>query len=114
MKFTLITVVFEFMNQTMTYLDGLDWIERYAWFGYFVGLFSLNFAAFSKILVFVHDQRPRPDVHYSKVPPSIFMIHFNSIHRPVTRRRGLEPTGRTLYRCKNCPYGKHYRTYQHV
>ena len=69
MKITLITVVFEFMNQTMNYLDGLDWIERYSWFGYFVGLFSLDFAAFVKIIVFVHDQRPRPDVHYSKVPP---------------------------------------------
>ncbi|KIM47691.1 glycoside hydrolase family 128 protein [Hebeloma cylindrosporum] len=38
------TVVFEFMNQTMVYLDSLDWIERYSWFGYF---------------------RPRPDVHYN-------------------------------------------------
>lgn len=38
------SVVLDFMNQTITYMDGLDWIERYAWFGYF---------------------RPRPDVHYN-------------------------------------------------
>jgi len=37
-------VVFDFMNQTITYLDTLDWIERYAWFGY---------------------MRPRLDVHYN-------------------------------------------------
>ncbi|KAG7088283.1 hypothetical protein E1B28_012296 [Marasmius oreades] len=29
------TEVDEFLNQTTTYLDGLDWVERYAWFGYF-------------------------------------------------------------------------------
>ncbi|KAF8171991.1 glycosyl hydrolase catalytic core-domain-containing protein [Mycena galopus ATCC 62051] len=29
------TVVLDFMNQTVTMLDGLDWVERYAWFGYF-------------------------------------------------------------------------------
>lgn len=29
-------VVAEFLNQTIVYLDSLDWIERYAWFGYFV------------------------------------------------------------------------------
>ena len=33
------------MTQTMIYLDSLDWIERYSWFGYFVSLFLLNFAA---------------------------------------------------------------------
>jgi hypothetical protein len=38
------TVVAEFLNQTIFYLDSLDWIERYAWFGYF---------------------RPRPDIHYN-------------------------------------------------
>ena len=30
-------VVAEFLNQTILYLDSLHWIERYAWFGYFVG-----------------------------------------------------------------------------
>jgi len=39
-KFALITVVLDFMNQTITYLDSLDWVERYAWFGYLVSLLS--------------------------------------------------------------------------
>ncbi|KAJ6621855.1 hypothetical protein B0H10DRAFT_1789058 [Mycena sp. CBHHK59/15] len=30
------SVVLDFMNQTMTTLDTLDFVERYAWFGYFV------------------------------------------------------------------------------
>lgn len=30
------TVVLDFMNQTITFMDSLDWIERYSWFGYFV------------------------------------------------------------------------------
>ncbi|PPQ69439.1 hypothetical protein CVT25_004831 [Psilocybe cyanescens] len=38
------TVVFNFMNTTITAMDTLPWIERYSWFGYF---------------------RPRPDVHYN-------------------------------------------------
>ncbi|KAL0581171.1 hypothetical protein V5O48_000861 [Marasmius crinis-equi] len=29
------TEVEDFLNQTTVYLDGLDWVERYAWFGYF-------------------------------------------------------------------------------
>jgi len=29
------SVVLDFMNQTITTLDGLDFVERYAWFGYF-------------------------------------------------------------------------------
>ncbi|THV03872.1 hypothetical protein K435DRAFT_240184 [Dendrothele bispora CBS 962.96] len=29
------TDVESFLNQTTTYMDGLDWVERYAWFGYF-------------------------------------------------------------------------------
>ncbi|KAJ7781766.1 glycosyl hydrolase catalytic core-domain-containing protein [Mycena maculata] len=29
------TVVLDFMNTTITALDGLDFVERYAWFGYF-------------------------------------------------------------------------------
>ncbi|TFK70460.1 hypothetical protein BDN72DRAFT_540155 [Pluteus cervinus] len=29
------TEVAAFLNATTIYLDGLDWIERYAWFGYF-------------------------------------------------------------------------------
>jgi hypothetical protein len=28
--------VLNFMNESMRYLDGLDWVERYAWFGLFV------------------------------------------------------------------------------
>lgn len=27
------------MNTTAAYMDTLDWVERYAWFGYFVGFF---------------------------------------------------------------------------
>ncbi|KAJ3563574.1 hypothetical protein NP233_g8856 [Leucocoprinus birnbaumii] len=27
--------VWDFMNQTINYLDSLDWIERYSWFGFF-------------------------------------------------------------------------------
>jgi len=38
------TEVARFLNATITYLDTLDWVERYAWFGYF---------------------RPRPDAHYN-------------------------------------------------
>jgi len=29
------TVVEQFLNDTIIYLDSLDWIERYAWFGFF-------------------------------------------------------------------------------
>lgn len=29
------SVVADFLNQTITYMDTLDWIERYSWFGYF-------------------------------------------------------------------------------
>ncbi|KAF9011151.1 hypothetical protein BDQ17DRAFT_1233957 [Cyathus striatus] len=29
-------LVLDFLNQTITYLDSLDWIERYSWFGFFV------------------------------------------------------------------------------
>ncbi|KAK7048525.1 glycosyl hydrolase 53-domain-containing protein [Favolaschia claudopus] len=29
------SVVLDFMNQTITTLDGLDFVERYAWFGFF-------------------------------------------------------------------------------
>jgi len=29
------TEVAQFLNATIIYMDGLDWIERYAWFGYF-------------------------------------------------------------------------------
>lgn len=35
-KETYCSVVLDFMNQTINYMDSLDWIERYAWFGYFV------------------------------------------------------------------------------
>jgi hypothetical protein len=38
------TEVANFLNATTTYMDTLDWIERYAWFGYF---------------------RPREDAHYN-------------------------------------------------
>jgi len=30
-----------FMNETTAFMDSTDWIERYAWFGYFVSNFSL-------------------------------------------------------------------------
>ncbi|KAJ7095733.1 hypothetical protein B0H15DRAFT_68614 [Mycena belliarum] len=30
------SVVLNFMNETITALDGLDFVERYSWFGYFV------------------------------------------------------------------------------
>ncbi|PFH49053.1 glycoside hydrolase family 128 protein [Amanita thiersii Skay4041] len=30
-----VTVVLDFMNQTTTLLESLDWVERYSWFGYF-------------------------------------------------------------------------------
>lgn len=30
------SVVLDFLNETITTLDGLDFVERYAWFGYFV------------------------------------------------------------------------------
>lgn len=29
------TDVWNFMNQTINYLDSLDWVERYSWFGFF-------------------------------------------------------------------------------
>jgi len=29
------SVVADFLNQSIIYLDSLDWIERYAWFGFF-------------------------------------------------------------------------------
>jgi len=29
------TLVWQFMNESIIYLDSLDWIERYAWFGWF-------------------------------------------------------------------------------
>lgn len=29
--------VADFLSQTIAYMDTLDWIERYSWFGYFVG-----------------------------------------------------------------------------
>ncbi|KAF7299656.1 Glycosyl hydrolase 53-domain-containing protein [Mycena chlorophos] len=29
------TTVLEFLNSTTVMLDGLDWVERYSWFGYF-------------------------------------------------------------------------------
>ncbi|KAJ2917810.1 hypothetical protein MD484_g2576, partial [Candolleomyces efflorescens] len=29
------TEVLNFMNETMRYMDGIEWIERYAWFGLF-------------------------------------------------------------------------------
>jgi hypothetical protein len=38
------TEVLNFLNATMTYMDSVDWIERYAWFGFF---------------------RPREDAHYN-------------------------------------------------
>jgi hypothetical protein len=34
--YVLCAEVENFLNTTTTYMDTLDWIERYAWFGYFV------------------------------------------------------------------------------
>ncbi|KAF8640678.1 hypothetical protein AX17_000334 [Amanita inopinata Kibby_2008] len=28
-------VIYDFMNQTISFLETLDWVERYAWFGFF-------------------------------------------------------------------------------
>lgn len=33
-----ILVVLDFMDQSINYLDSLDWVERYAWFGFFVSV----------------------------------------------------------------------------
>ncbi|KAG7440823.1 uncharacterized protein BT62DRAFT_909672 [Guyanagaster necrorhizus] len=41
------TDVLQFMNQTTTYMESLDWIERYAWFGYFVGQILLLYCLYS-------------------------------------------------------------------
>ena len=30
------TEVYNFMQETLRYLDELEWIEKYAWFGFFV------------------------------------------------------------------------------
>lgn len=38
------TEVYNFMQETLQYLDELEWIEKYAWFGFF---------------------RPEPDTHYN-------------------------------------------------
>ncbi|TFK42023.1 glycosyl hydrolase catalytic core-domain-containing protein [Crucibulum laeve] len=40
------TVVLDFLNQTTTYLDTLDWIEHYAWFGFFVSYLLYAYRAF--------------------------------------------------------------------
>lgn len=33
-------VVLDFLSQSVAYLDSLDWIEKYSWFGFFVRLAS--------------------------------------------------------------------------
>lgn len=104
-----IIVVLEFMNQTVIYLDSLDWIERYSWFGYFVSMFLLNFTAYSLSLF-----RDRAPIFTIVRFPSIFEIRVNSVPRPITRRRGLERFGRTLSWRKNCPHAKSYIADQHV
>lgn len=46
------------MNQTINYLDSLDWIERYAWFGFFVSLaILLVFNVLTLILLSPSDLR---------------------------------------------------------
>lgn len=61
---TCLSVVLDFMNQTITYMDTLSWIERYSWFGYFVSCLTTDTELSTHILN--PAQRPRPDVHYSK------------------------------------------------
>jgi hypothetical protein len=77
------------MNQTMIYLDSLDWIERYSWFGYFVGLFSLNFAAYLLSLFSGH----APTYTIVKSPPQF--LRFILIQRPDLLRSdgGLNALG---------------------
>ena len=36
------TEVEDFLNQTTKYMDELAWVERYAWFGYFVSAAASN------------------------------------------------------------------------
>lgn len=65
-------VVAEFLNETIIYLDSLNWIERYAWFGYFVSSIAeldLFRRVLTDSLASPTIQRPRPDVHYSKLLP---------------------------------------------
>ncbi|KAF9486394.1 hypothetical protein BDN70DRAFT_869912 [Pholiota conissans] len=38
-----LTEVIDFLNQTITTLDTLDWVERYAWFGYFRPRTNVNY-----------------------------------------------------------------------
>ncbi|KAF8203887.1 glycosyl hydrolase catalytic core-domain-containing protein [Pholiota molesta] len=38
-----LTEVTDFLNQTITTLDTLDWVERYAWFGYFRPRQEINY-----------------------------------------------------------------------
>lgn len=50
--------VMDFINQTTVFMDGLDFVERYAWFGYFVS--SRRFspgATLTNILVSITETR---------------------------------------------------------
>ena len=38
-----------FLNTTITLMDTLDWVERYAWFGYFVSPFAVIPSFFCQI-----------------------------------------------------------------
>ncbi|KAF7314484.1 Glycosyl hydrolase 53-domain-containing protein [Mycena kentingensis (nom. inval.)] len=49
------SVVLDFLNATTTMLDSLEWVERYAWFGYFVrALRQIDGAAGSNYLLDVN------------------------------------------------------------
>lgn len=37
------TEVWDFMNQTISFLDSTDWVERYAWFGFFRPQPNINY-----------------------------------------------------------------------
>ncbi|KAF8919072.1 glycosyl hydrolase catalytic core-domain-containing protein [Mucidula mucida] len=60
--------VLTFMNTTAAYMDTLDWVERYAWFGYFVGFF-VNYTFTLNNGYFL--QRPENGSFYSKFTSSL-------------------------------------------
>ncbi|KAF9566955.1 hypothetical protein CPC08DRAFT_627657 [Agrocybe pediades] len=62
------TEVLNFMNQTLTFLDGLDWVERYAWFGFFVSRHLLSFYLIS--LFFGSDHQVPTFIMVSLLLPS--------------------------------------------
>jgi len=73
--------VLDFMNQTITYMDTLAWVERYSWFGYF---------------------RPRPDIAYNMLTDDgalndLGMLYTgaNTVHTEVVTA-GPTPTYNTV------------------